>query len=353
MSKSLIFEHLTEHLLSMPATKLSKRDRLVVFSDLHMGNGTRKDDFLKNAPLFFEVLKDYYLLGGYKLILNGDVEELQKFSLGSILQHWNEIYDLLGDFHKKNRLYRILGNHDYSLHLHRDADFKGELHHGLKMDYKGNTLFVFHGHQASMFYENYNDVSGFFLRHVVHPLGIKNRSPAYDSRKRYNIERKVYQFSTRHKIMSIIGHTHRPLFESLSRVDFLRYKIEQLCRAYTEAGRKEKARLENDIQYYKEEMKRVRRKERWAALRSSLYDATVIVPCMFNSGTVIGKRGMTCVEITGGKISLVHWFDQNQSEKYFSHYERNPERLGRTRYYRITLKEEHLDYIFTRIKLLS
>ena len=353
MSKSLIFEHLTEHLVSMPSTKLSKKDRLVIFSDLHMGNGARQDDFLKNAPLFFEVLKRYYLPSGYKLILNGDVEELQKFSLGRILKLWREAYELFDAFLQKDRFYRILGNHDYSLHLHQDGDFKGELHHGLKLDYKGDILFIFHGHQASMYYENYNDVSGFFLRHVVHPLGIKNRSPAYDSRKRYNIEKKVYQFSTHHKILSIIGHTHRPLFESLSRIDFLRYKIEQLCRAYTEAGRKERIRLGGDIQYYKEEMQRVRRKERRAALRSSLYDASVIVPCMFNSGTVIGKRGMTCIEIAEGNIGLVHWFDRKLSKKYFTHYEHLPERLDQTDYYRLPLKEEHLDYIFTRIKLLS
>jgi hypothetical protein len=42
----------------------------------------------------------------------------------------------------------------------------------------------------------------------------------------------VYGFSSRRKIVSIIGHIHRPLFESLSKIDTLKYRIEQLCRHY-------------------------------------------------------------------------------------------------------------------------
>ena len=35
-------------------------DRIVIISDLHMGNNTRRDDFRKNADLFELALKKYY-----------------------------------------------------------------------------------------------------------------------------------------------------------------------------------------------------------------------------------------------------------------------------------------------------
>ena len=49
---------------------MNHRDRLVVFSDLHVGNRRRGDDFVKNADLFMRVLEQYYLSRGYTLVLD-------------------------------------------------------------------------------------------------------------------------------------------------------------------------------------------------------------------------------------------------------------------------------------------
>jgi hypothetical protein len=67
----------------------------------------------------------------------------------------------------------------------------------------------------------------------------------------------------------------------------------------------------------------------------------------------IGKTGMTAIEITDKTIALVHWFDKKKSEKHFSHNEQILERLSTSDYYKLTLKKDYLDYIFTRIKLLT
>ena len=353
MATSVIMHQLNHLLRTAPTRRLSSRDRYVIFSDLHLGDGNRQDDFLKNGDLFLTVLKDYYLNGDYTLVLNGDIEELQKFSLRDILRQWGDVYRLFEVFLEDGRFYRILGNHDYSLHLHQAADFKGQLLHALRLEFHKNTLLVFHGHQASTYYEKYNDINGLLIRYIVNPLRIKNRSAAYDSRKRYRIEKKVYQFSSRNKIVSVIGHTHRPLFESLSRVDYLKYEIEQLCRRYIDAGKKEKRRIEDDIRYHKRELQHILDKSQKMDLHSSIYNTTVVVPCVFNSGCGVGKRGITAIEIAEGNIYLVHWFDKKRSKKYFAHYEHYPERLAQTNYYRMVLKEETLEYIFTRIKLLA
>ena len=53
-------------------------------SDLHLGDGGPRDDFRPNAELVHDVLRDYYLEAGYSLVLNGDIEELQRFSYAKI-----------------------------------------------------------------------------------------------------------------------------------------------------------------------------------------------------------------------------------------------------------------------------
>ena len=78
-----------------------------------------------------------------------------------------------------------------------------------------------------------------------------------------------------------------------------------------------------------------------------------IIPCIFNSGCVIGKSGITGIEITNGLIKLVHWFDKTKTSKYMNFNSYIPEQLSDTDYYRVVLKEDHLDYIFSRIHLLN
>ena len=78
-----------------------------------------------------------------------------------------------------------------------------------------------------------------------------------------------------------------------------------------------------------------------------------MVPCIFNSGCVIGKKGITAIEITKGKIALVHWFDRRKSQKYLDYNGYVPVQLGDSEYYRVVFKEDDLNYIFARIKLLA
>jgi len=86
---------------------------------------------------------------------------------------------------------------------------------------------------------------------------------------------------------------------------------------------------------------------------ASLYNANLVVPCMFNSGTVIGKRGMTCLEIDDGQMALVHWFDDTRSRKYLNYGNYETEQLPGTDFHRVEVKRDSLDYIFTRITLLA
>lgn len=62
---------------------------------------------------------------------------------------------------------------------------------------------------------------------------------------------------------------------------------------------------------------------------------------------------MTALEISGGEIALVHWFDRARGERHMEENGRPAERLGVTDYYRSVLKQDKLQYVFTRIRLLA
>ncbi len=330
---------------------LTNGDRYVIFSDLHLGNGSGTDDFAENSDMFISVLGQHYFPAGHTLILNGDIEELQRFRLPDIMQRWAGAYALFEAFENEGRFYRIFGNHDFDLTRHRPDEMV--LHEGLRFAYGDHDVFVFHGHQTSKTFVHHNRWVEFGLRYIANPLKIKNYSVAHNSMKRFRTERRVYEFASRRKVMSIIGHTHRPLFESMSKVDTIKFEIERLCRKYPKAGSNKRRGIESRIESYKKELRHIREHDGRHAEVASLYNANLVVPCMFNSGTVVGKRGMTCLEIVHGQIALVHWFDSRRSEKYLKSDTYNARRLHATPYFRVVMKEENLDYIFSRITLLS
>lgn len=93
---------------------MDDNSRIVIFSDLHIGNGKRLDDFKKNAGLFIWVLNRYRQLG-YSLILNGDIEELQRYRLREIQESWPDLFWLFDRFQDSGRLMKVVGNHDLAL----------------------------------------------------------------------------------------------------------------------------------------------------------------------------------------------------------------------------------------------
>lgn len=345
------FFNLRDLFESTVETPLLPESKLVIFSDLHLGDGGRTDDFLPNSRMLLDVLREFYLADGHSLILNGDVEELQRFSLSTIRSRWSEIYELFDEFESNHGLIRLVGNHDLDLLQREPRPFP--IREALRFSYHDNTIFVFHGHQTSRRFEKYNKLVEFGLRYFANPLKIKGYSVAHDSQKRFRTEERVYDFASTMKVLSIIGHTHRPLFESMSKLDSIKFEIERLCRKYPKASRRKQNKIEESIEAYREELTRIADDADPMANVASLYNANLVVPCMFNSGTVIGKRGMTCLEIEDGHIALVHWFDDQRSNRYLRYAHHEAFRLPGTDFHRVVIKRDSLDYIFTRINLLA
>ncbi|MEM6829014.1 MAG: metallophosphoesterase, partial [Bacteroidota bacterium] len=241
---------------------LNERKKWVIFSDLHMGDGGTTDDFRRNSDLFVSALKKY-LQSDHSLILNGDVEELQRFAVSKIIKKWKDVYRLFDDFHREGRLFKTIGNHDLELLLMKNLPFEYNHYEAIKLRHnERNDLLVFHGHQASKKYQEHNELIGFTLKYFANPLGIKSYSVSHSSKKQYKIEKQVYGYSAFNKVVSIIGHTHRPLFESLHKVERLKFKIEQLCRIYVESGVDDVSEIKDRIKSHKKELKKYYRENR-------------------------------------------------------------------------------------------
>lgn len=348
--------HLERLLHTAKPVTLDNSSKVLILSDLHMGNGGRLDEFRPNAGLVKTILGSYYLPEKFSLVLNGDIEELFKFPLASIESKWSEFYDLFQKFERNGFFWKTYGNHDALLLAERSYTLASHLVESLKFHYGDETLLLFHGHQASaVLWETYPALSRaiiFFLRYIAKPAGIRNCSVAYNSRRRFAMEKSIYEFSNRSGIVSIIGHTHRPLFESLSKVDYLNYKIEELCRVYPSAEGEMRKEIVGRIDAFKVELEACYKKGKLTGLRSGIYN-NLPIPSVFNSGCTIGKRGITALEIEGSTIRLVCWYNGRQRPKITTDLNNRPMELSSTGLSRIVLNEDSLEYVFSRINLLS
>lgn len=341
-----------EQLLSeSPRERLGDGSRIVVISDLHLGNGGTRDDLVHNRDLIQRSLEEFYLRRGWTLVLNGDIEDLSKFGYERIRPAWAELFALFEDFHETGRLRKIIGNHDAGLQLRHD--YPWPLLPSLRLDWRGKDIFLFHGHQASGFHVKYDRIQDFFVHWFARPLAIRNRSVTGDSRKRYTTERKIYRAARMQGLVAIAGHTHRPLFESLSKWDSLRWSIERLLDDYATAEPWLRPDIRELIGLYRLELERMKHKDMRRELSQGLYDGgSLLIPCYFNSGTAIGKHGYTALEIEGSSIALVHWAGE-VARDYIVRESWESEALQGTPYTRYIIRKDGLERIFDRMELLT
>jgi hypothetical protein len=352
MSFADFIDDFKEFLDKSPELPIDDGARYAFLSDLHMGDGGRRDDLEPNRALATTVLARWYLARGYTLILGGDIEDLNKFKLGDIESAWSDLYSIFDSFSSRGGLRKLVGNHD--LALLKERSYPYELSHGLRLERKGRSLFCFHGHQASRFFAQYDYLGEFIVRYLAKPLKIRNTSISGDSRQRFRAERRIYRASKRLGIVSICGHTHRPLFESLSKYDSLRWSIEELLREYPGASAERQERIELLVDLYRSECSRLTRTElRWGLSKSLYEEKALLIPCVFNSGCATGRHGMTAIEVEGGRICLAHWAKDGEERAYIAQealLKSSIEGCGVSRY---LLKEADLDYVFARIDLLG
>jgi predicted phosphodiesterase len=329
---------------------ISQSGKVLIISDLHMGSG-RWDDLANNGTFLTDILAGYYLQGGWILVLNGDIEELLRYSLEAIKKQWLRLYQVFDRFAAEGRLYKILGNHDESLLFIKAYPYP--LYNAVRIETGCIPLYVYHGHQSSKVYTNYNTLIEAGIRYLLKPIGIRNISIARSPYRRFYVEKQAYQFSINNNCISIIGHTHRALFESLGRFDYIKFEIERLCRDYPGSCGTDRERIFSEVQALRMELSKLKRSERRDVLRQSLYGDELPIPCLFNSGSAISKKGINAIELDNENIALVYWFIEGKGRKFVRRGDYKIERLQETPYYRSVLNQDRLDYVKAKIELLG
>lgn len=255
-------------------------DRFIIFSDMHKGSKDGADDFELAEPNYIAAL-DYYNAGGYHLICLGDSEELWENTLTQIKKYNKASFEAERRFLLKHRFTKIFGNHDLDWEINPLSDKELREIYGvplaalegiiLECTLDGNifSFFCTHGHQGDLQSDG-NLLSKFFVSKIWAPLQaylrINPNTPAYDASLKTEHNRLMYEWSSEQKgIILVTGHTHQPVFESLTHY--------------------ERIQRQNDASLYRD-----------------------VKPCYFNTGCCCYDDGdITGIEIADGMIKLIKW----------------------------------------------
>lgn len=210
--------------------------KIIIMSDCHRGQGNAGDNFLANQTVCFGAL-EYYLDNGFTYIELGDGDELwENRKLKTIVEVHSDIFWIMSEFYRRQRLYLVYGNHDI---VKRSPDYMRKhcadyyceqsrcqmpllpdisVGEGLILQNEelGKELFLVHGHQGDFFNDVLWPLSRFLVRYVWRPLeliGFLDPTGAGRPRKaKEGIERKLMSYAEKRKEILVAGHTHRPVF---------------------------------------------------------------------------------------------------------------------------------------------
>lgn len=282
--------------------------KFVIFSDQHKGGRNGADDFILAENNYLAAL-DYYDKNGYTLIGLGDCEELWENTLGKVKESYPKTFEAEKKFVERKAFVKVLGNHDlywgndpfawWQLKKIYNDDIKVYEALILTTTIGANQLRVFctHGHQGDAQSDG-NWFSKFFVARIWAPLQaylrINPNTAAYNTEKKTLHNEIMYEWSARQKdTLLITGHTHQPVFTSLTHIERL-YK--QLQRAKADKN-------ENTIKEVETEIRK--REKEFSAVS---VDYLVMKPTYFNSGCCCFVDGdITGIEITDGFIRLIKW----------------------------------------------
>ncbi len=282
--------------------------KFIIFSDQHKGAKNGADDFMSSETNYVEALK-YYELNGYHFISLGDSEELWENTVFAVQKHNKLAFEAEGKFISKNAFIKIFGNHDLDwgndpfVDLYMKTIYKESLkvYEGVLLQTTVNKrklkILCTHGHQGDKQSDG-NWFSKFFVAKIWAPLQaylrINPNTPAYDSRLKTLHNSIMYDWSADQKdLLLVTGHTHQPVFESLTHLERL---YRRLRIAEREGNLEEINGLKKEIEIRKFQ------------LTGNDLGFIGMKPCYFNSGCCCFSDGdITGLEILLGKVMLIKW----------------------------------------------
>lgn len=217
---------------------INNDSKIIFFSDLHKGDNSYADDFAHNLKIYNVALLDYFNRDFTYIELGDGIELWENKSFEPIYKAHETTFKLLDQFHQKNRLYLIWGNHDMEFRdpilvekmmrsiftpkniIAKQTYFDLEYYESLLLEIENTdkNIFAIHGHQAD--YMNYIHwkFNRFFVRYFWKYMQkwfeIKDpTSPAKNYKNLIKVEKKMNQWIMNNQNQMVIcGHTHRPRF---------------------------------------------------------------------------------------------------------------------------------------------
>ncbi|HZF64742.1 MAG TPA: metallophosphoesterase [Chitinophagaceae bacterium] len=282
--------------------------KFIIFSDQHKGSRNGADDFMLCEPNYLTAL-EYYHQNGFHFISLGDCEELWENTLSSVKREHAPAFRSEQQFISANAFIKIFGNHDLYWNNDPFAPFQLKdiyetevpIYEGIVLQtaIAGKLLNIFctHGHQGDAVSDG-NWFSKFFISKIWAPLQaylkINPNTPAYDFHLKTLHNTLMYQWSEQQQdLILITGHTHQPVFGSLTHLERLYRKL-LFARKQNERSTIEN--IEKEIQLRKLEYKSISE------------DYLKLIPTYFNSGCCCFSDGdITGIEIAEGSIRLIKW----------------------------------------------
>src|SRR5215471_11316714 len=286
--------------------------KTIIFSDQHKGAKNGADDFMLCEPNYLAAL-DYYNKRGFLFISLGDNDELWENRWPAVKKNNVPSFEAEKKFIERNAFIKIFGNHDLAWNTDVTTPLEMEKIYGQKVKvYEGVILvtkisgqpfsiFLTHGHQGDAQSDG-SWFSKFFVAHIWAPLQaylrINPNTPAYNTTKKTLHNRIMYEWSARQEnTLLITGHTHQPVFESLTHLERLYRRLEQ-------------AQSANDRSQVEEIKKEIKLRE--PQFTAVSVDYLQMKPTYFNSGCCCFSDGdITGIEIEDGFIRLIKWEQEN------------------------------------------
>lgn len=292
----------------------SVNDKFILFSDQHKGTKNAYDDFILAEPNYITAL-DYYNANNYHYINLGDSEELWKNLIWPVIEKNKKSTEKEIAFLKRKAFTKIFGNHDLMWGndplsiLYKNKMYKEDLpvYEAVLLKFKLDNdyldILLTHGHQGDLQSDG-NWFSKWFVNIIWAPLqayiGINPNTPAYDNQLKTNHNKLMYSWvASKSNLILVTGHTHQPVFTSLTHLERLYGKL-RLAR---------RNNVTEEINYLTEEInKRIKLGDKAPQFRN-------YKPNYFNTGCCCYSDGdITGIEIDSGKIRLIKW-TSNKSGK--------------------------------------
>ena len=285
----------------------AEKDRFIILSDQHKGARDGSDVFARAAKNYFEAL-EYYNRQKFTYINLGDSEELWENLFVTVKRHNKNTFEAEKKFLERKAFVKIFGNHD----LYWDNDplaavsllqIYGEavkIYEGAILQTTVNNIplniYLTHGHQGDLQSDG-NWFSKWFVSDIWAPfqayLRINPNTPANNDQLKTDHNRLMYEWSSKRKnTILITGHTHQPVFRSLTELEIVYEKL-----GY--------ATQEGNTELVKQIQDRITKLHLQG---NATPNFTGYLDTYFNSGCCCFDDGdITGIEVDGGCIRLIKW----------------------------------------------